>query len=77
MAPNKPPNKPQGNPPGNPDKKLRVTLVRSMFGRARNHMACVRGLGLRRMHHTVEVADTPQNRGMINKVSYMLKCEEV
>jgi large subunit ribosomal protein L30 len=73
MAPNKPPNKPEGNP----DKKLRVTLVRSMFGRARNHMACVRGLGLRRMHHTVEVADTPQNRGMINKVSYMLKCEEV
>ena len=71
------PNKPQGNSPGNPDKKLRVTLIRSMFGRARNHMACVRGLGLRRMHHTVEVADTPQNRGMINKVSYMLKCEEV
>jgi large subunit ribosomal protein L30 len=70
-------NKPQGISQGNPDKKLRVTLVRSMFGRARNHMACVRGLGLRRMHHTVEVADTPQNRGMINKVSYMLKCEEV
>jgi large subunit ribosomal protein L30 len=77
MASNKPQGNPQGNPPGNPDKKLRVTLVRSMFGRARNHMACVRGLGLRRMHHTVEVADTPQNRGMINKVSYMLKCEEV
>ncbi len=70
-------NKPQGISQGNPDKKLRVTLVRSMFGRARTHMACVRGLGLRRMHHTVEVADTPQNRGMINKVSYMLKCEEV
>jgi large subunit ribosomal protein L30 len=67
------PNKPQGKP----EKKLRVTLIRSMFGRARKHMACVRGLGLRRMHHTVEVADTPQNRGMINKVSYMLKCEEV
>ena len=77
MAPNKPQNEPQGIPPGNSDKKLRVTLIRSMFGRARNHMACVRGLGLRRMHHTVEVADTPQNRGMINKVSYMLKCEEV
>ena len=57
--------------------KLRVTLVRSMYGRAKNHMSCVRGLGLRRMHHTVEVADTPQNRGMINKVSYLLKCEEV
>jgi large subunit ribosomal protein L30 len=59
------------------DKKLRVTLVRSMFGRVNNHMACVRGLGLRRMHQTVEVEDTPQNRGMINKVSYLVKCEEV
>lgn len=58
-------------------KKLRVTLVRSMHGRAKNHMACVKGLGLRRMHHTVDVEDTPQNRGMINKVSYLLKFEEV
>jgi large subunit ribosomal protein L30 len=39
-------------------------------------MACVKGLGLRRMHHTVEVIDTPENRGMINKVSYLLKTEE-
>ncbi|MFC1681399.1 50S ribosomal protein L30 [Pseudomonadota bacterium] len=59
------------------DKKIRVTLVRSLHGRIKNHKACVRGLGLRRMHHSVEVADTPENRGMINKVSYMLKCEEV
>ena len=59
------------------EKKLRVTLVRSVHGRIKNHQACVRGLGLRRMHHSVEVADTPENRGMINKVSYMLKCEEV
>ena len=58
-------------------KKLRVTLVRSVHGRVKNHKDCVRGLGLRRMHHSVEVLDTPQNRGMINKVSYMLKCEEV
>ena len=57
-------------------KKLRVTLVRSMHGRARNHMACVRGLGLKRMHQTVEIEDTPQNRGMINKVSYLLKRED-
>ncbi|HED12107.1 MAG TPA: 50S ribosomal protein L30 [Gammaproteobacteria bacterium] len=56
---------------------LRVTLVKRMFGRAPNHLACVRGLGLRRMHHTVEVVDTPQNRGMINKVSYLLNWEEV
>ena len=59
------------------EKKLRVTLVRSVHGRVKNHKACVRGLGLRRMHHTVEVLDTPENRGMINKVSYMVKCEEV
>lgn len=59
------------------NKKLRVTLVRSMFGRAKNHMACVRGLGLRRIHHTVEIEDTPQNRGMINKISYLLKFEEM
>ena len=58
-------------------KKLRVTLVRSMYGRVKNHLECVRGLGLRRMHHTVEVLDTPANRGMINKVSYLLKWEEV
>ena len=57
-------------------KKLRVTLVRSTHGRVKSHKACVRGLGLRRMHHSVEVLDTPENRGMINKVSYMLKCEE-
>jgi len=59
------------------DKKIKVTLVKSMFGRKKNHMACVKGLGLRRMHHTVEVIDTPCNRGMINKVSYLLKTEEV
>ena len=57
-------------------KSVKVTLVRSMHGRIPGHMACVRGLGLRRMHHTVEVIDTPENRGMINKVSYMLKVEE-
>ena len=60
------------------DKKtLKVTLVRSMNGRLKKHQACVRGLGLRRMHQTVEVLDTPENRGMINKVSYMVKCDEI
>lgn len=58
-------------------KKLRVTLVRSSFGTGAKHRACVRGLGLRRMHHSVEVADTPAIRGMINKVCYMVKCEEI
>jgi large subunit ribosomal protein L30 len=58
-------------------KKIQITLVRSMNGRLKKHQACVRGLGLRRMHHTVEVIDTPENRGMINKVSYMLETKEV
>jgi len=58
------------------DKKIKVTLVRSVNGRLAAHKACVAGLGLRRMHHTVEVEDTPCTRGMINKVSYMLKVEE-
>ena len=58
-------------------KKIRVKLIRSMNGRLKKHQACVRGLGLRRMHQSVEVLDTPENRGMINKVSYMLETEEV
>ena len=59
------------------DKKtMKVTLVRSMNGRLKNHQACVRGLGLRRMHHTAEVEDTPATRGMVNAVSYMVKVEE-
>ena len=59
------------------DNKLRVTLVKSRFGRLKSHKACIAGLGLRRMHQTVEVADTPQNRGMIDRVSYLLQVEEV
>ena len=57
-------------------KKIRVKLIRSMNGRLKKHQACVRGLGLRRIHHTVEVIDTPENRGMIKKVSYMLEYED-
>lgn len=56
-------------------KTLKVTLVKSIIGRIQAHRACVSGLGLRRMHHTVEVLDTPANRGMINTVSYLLKVE--
>ncbi|MEA1890073.1 MAG: 50S ribosomal protein L30 [Pseudomonadota bacterium] len=60
------------------DKKmLKVKLVKSMYGRGKKHMACVKGLGLRRMHHTVEVEDTPAVRGMINKVNYLLEWEQV
>jgi len=57
-------------------KRLSVTLVRSKHGRLASHKACVAGLGLRRMHQTVQVIDTPENRGMINKVQYMLNVEE-
>lgn len=55
---------------------LKVTLVRSIHGRLRKHKACVRGLGLRRIHQTVEVRNTPENRGMIRKVGYLVRCEE-
>lgn len=59
------------------DKRLSVTMTKSKIGRLKSHQACLKGLGLRKIRHTVEVIDTPENRGMINKVSYMLKVEEV
>jgi len=58
-------------------KELKVTLVKSKYGRLKKHKACVVGLGLRKMHQTVQVADTPENRGMINRISYLLSVEEV
>ncbi|NND45548.1 MAG: 50S ribosomal protein L30 [Xanthomonadales bacterium] len=58
------------------DKQIKVTLVKSKFGRLAKHRACVAGLGLKRMHQTVTVKDTPENRGMINKISYLLQVEE-
>ncbi|HEA26455.1 MAG TPA: 50S ribosomal protein L30 [Ectothiorhodospiraceae bacterium] len=58
------------------NKKISVKLVKSTIGRLPGHKACVAGLGLRRMHQTVEVEDTPSVRGMINKVSYMVKIVE-
>jgi len=57
-------------------KTIKVKLVRSLNGRLEKHQACVRGLGIRRIHQTVEVEDTPCTRGMINKVAYMLRVEE-
>lgn len=57
-------------------KQIKVTLVKSVSGRLASHKGCVTGLGLRRMHHTVTVEDTPCTRGMINKVNYLLKVEE-
>lgn len=56
--------------------KLKVTLVKSATGRTKGHFECVRGLGLRRIRHSVVVEDTPAIRGMINKVKYLLKVEE-
>jgi large subunit ribosomal protein L30 len=56
-------------------KTLKVTQIKSVIGTKESHRACVRGLGLRRMHQTVEVEDTPAVRGMINKVFYLVKCE--
>jgi large subunit ribosomal protein L30 len=57
------------------DKKIRVTLVKSLIGTKQDHRATVRGLGLRRINHTVELEDTPAVRGMVNKVFYLVKCE--
>ncbi|MFN7086382.1 MAG: 50S ribosomal protein L30 [Burkholderiales bacterium] len=56
-------------------KTIKVTLIKSLIGTKREHRASVRGLGLRRINHTVEVEDTPAVRGMINKVSYLVRCE--
>jgi large subunit ribosomal protein L30 len=55
---------------------VKVTQIRSTNGRLKGHKACIAGLGLRRIGHTVEVEDTPSTRGMINKVSYLLRVEE-
>ena len=57
-------------------KKIRVTQTKSSSGRLRRHKDSIRGLGLRRIRHTVELDDTPEIRGMINKVSYMVRVED-
>ena len=57
-------------------KEIKVTLVKSKHGRLKSHKACIAGLGLRRIHQTVSVQDTPENRGMINRIEYLLSVEE-
>ena len=57
------------------EKKIKVTLVKSLIGTKQSHRDTVRGLGLRRLNSTKELIDTPAVRGMINKVSYLVKCE--
>ncbi|WP_024298639.1 50S ribosomal protein L30 [Methylomicrobium lacus] len=56
--------------------KLSVTMIKSKHGRLPNHQACLKGLGLSKINQTVEVLNTPENKGMINKIAYMLKVEE-
>ena len=58
-----------------PEKTVKVTLVKSVIGTRASHRATVRGLGLRRIRHSVELEDTPAVRGMINKVGYLLRVE--
>ena len=57
-------------------KHLKLTLVRSLIGRSQRHKACITGLGLKRLNQQVLVQDTPCNRGMVNRVSYLLEVEE-
>ena len=58
------------------EKQVKVTLVKGLMGTKQDHRATVRGLGLKRRNHTVELIDTPAIRGMINKVAYLLRCED-
>ena len=60
---------------GTEEKSIRVTLIRSVYGQLANIRGSVKGLGLRRIGHSVVVADTPSNRGMVNRASHMLKVE--
>ena len=59
------------------EKKLRVTLIKSKFGRKPDHRECVETLGLRHIRQVVEIIDTPANRGLIKKAAYLLRVEEI
>ena len=59
------------------EKKIKVTLVKSLIGTKQSHRATVRGLGLRRLNSSAELQDTPAIRGMVYKVAYLVKCEVV
>ena len=56
--------------------KNKITLVKSLAGRLKAHQACAKGLGIKKIHKTVEINDTPENRGMVNKINYLLKIEK-
>lgn len=57
--------------------KIKVTQIKSVIGTIEKHRSCVRGLGLRRLNHSVVILDTPENRGMINRVNYLVKAESI
>ena len=59
------------------EKKVRIKLIRSRFGRIKNHKAPLSGLGLRKINQIVEVDATPENMGMINQVKYLLEVEDM
>lgn len=54
---------------------IKVTLIKSLIGRLESHKACARGLGLKKINQTVSVINTPENRGMVNKISYLVRSE--
>jgi large subunit ribosomal protein L30 len=58
------------------DKKIKVTLKKSLNGRLASHQACARGLGLKKLNNSAVVADTPENRGMISRISYLVAVED-
>ena len=59
----------------NDQKKIKITLVRSIIGTKKSHRATIRGLGLKRLNSSSVLIDTPEIRGMIHKVNYLLKCD--
>ncbi|MBM22853.1 MAG: 50S ribosomal protein L30 [Gammaproteobacteria bacterium] len=58
-------------------KKLRVKLIKSRFGRIKNHRDCISGIGLKKINQVVELDATPKNLGMINKIRYLINVEEL
>ena len=61
----------------NKEQTIKIKLVKSGIGRIKNHKLCLKGLGFKKLNQTVSVTDTPSNRGMINKVSYLVSVQEV
>jgi len=55
---------------------LKVTQIKSKYGRLLKHIECLRGLGIKRINKTIIINDTPENRGMLSKIHYMIKVEE-